>query len=298
MSFPTTTAHYQSLPALVPFADKAPKRSHNSVDEVSKSEGRSILITPTNAGHNATSEKFTFDHHSIKDTIQCPKPGNPFLVELFFFVFLIFSGALEGLFHASCGGFFCGRREGRREGWEVDGEGGSGRGGGEGRERRRSEPLDDRMSEGYTSFESVAQCAALTRLCHCRQSRPSCHYLAEVRPSLYVGQTEREKTSDTGDAALKSLATLENAHLELQRMCARPLKCRSSSLSTPCPRESSASTNPWTSLPPGGTTSPSFGRERQESVALHTLLKEDVIGPCRKRRHPTPTRQSPPRASP
>ena len=29
------------------------------------------------------------------------------------------------------------------------------------RERRRSEPLDDTMSEGVTSFESVAQCAIM-----------------------------------------------------------------------------------------------------------------------------------------
>ena len=48
----------------------------------------------------------------------------------------------------------------------------------------------------------------------------------------------------------------------------------------------------------GDTSSPSAGRERQESVALHIWSKEDVIGPCRKRRHLTPTRQSPPRASP
>ena len=48
---------------------------------------------------------------------------------------------------------------------------------------------------------------------------------------------------------------------------------------------------------PGDTPSPSAGRERQESVSLHTVTKEDVIGPCRKRRHLTPTGQSPPRAS-
>ena len=49
---------------------------------------------------------------------------------------------------------------------------------------------------------------------------------------------------------------------------------------------------------PWDTKSPSVGRERQESVALHTVSKEDVIGPCRKRRHLTPTRQSPSRVSP
>ena len=90
-----------------------------------------------------------------------------------------------------------------------------------------------------------------TRLCHCRQSRPSCHYQAQVRPSLYVGQL-REKTGDTGDAALKFFGDTGDAtlstHLELQRMCARRKMCCSLNLSTPCSWESSASTNPWTSL--------------------------------------------------
>ena len=60
--------------------------------------------------------------------------------------------------------------------------------------------VHDRMSEGDTSFESVAPCARMHTLCHCRQSRPSCHYQAKIRPSLYVWSTEA-KTGDTGDAA-------------------------------------------------------------------------------------------------
>ena len=49
---------------------------------------------------------------------------------------------------------------------------------------------------------------------------------------------------------------------------------------------------------PGDTSSPSAGRERQESISLHTVSKEDVIGARRKRRHLTPTGQSHKRASP
>ena len=48
---------------------------------------------------------------------------------------------------------------------------------------------------------------------------------------------------------------------------------------------------------PGDTSSPSAGRERQESISLHTMSKEDVIGTRRKRRHLTPTSQSHKRAS-
>ena len=43
---------------------------------------------------------------------------------------------------------------------------------------------------------------------------------------------------------------------------------------------------------PGDTPSPSAGRERQESIALHTLSRGNING------HVAPTRQSPPQASP
>ena len=43
---------------------------------------------------------------------------------------------------------------------------------------------------------------------------------------------------------------------------------------------------------PRNQLSKSAGRERQESRALRNLSQEDVIGPCRERRHRTPTGQS------
>ena len=87
------------------------------------------------------------------------------------------------------------------------------------------------------------------------------------------------------------------AHLELQRMCARrksavPQVCRPLVHGNQAHRPIHGPAFTW------DTRLPSVGRERQESVALHTLSEEDVIGPCRKQRHLTPTRQSPPRASP
>ena len=62
---------------------------------------------------------------------------------------------------------------------------------------------------------------------------------------------------------------------------------------TPCSWEQSASTNPRNPPFPGDTPSPSAGRKREESSALHNSAREDGLEPCRKRRHLTPTRQSP-----
>ena len=75
-------------------------------------------------------------------------------------------------------------------------------------ERRRSEPLDDRMSEGYTSFESVAQCAIMHTVLPLQAESTKLPLFGRVRAVNLCGQL-KEKTGDTGDAALKFSATLE-----------------------------------------------------------------------------------------
>ena len=105
--------------------------------------------------------------------------------------------------------------------------------------------------------------------------------------------TER-KTGDTGDGALSTFLS----HTSSSQGCVRDIKVlflkSVDTLFMGIKRIDQSMDQPS----PGDTPSPSAGRERQESIALHTLSKEDVIGSCRKRRHLTPTRQSPPRASP
>ena len=98
-----------------------------------------------------------------------------------------------------------------------------------------------------------------------------------------------KKQATLGDAALQSSAHwrppqhISFAHFELQRMCARrkcavPQVCRLLVHGNQAHRPIHQGHH-WLAE-----------RERQESVALHTFSKEDVIGPCRKRRHLTQAR--------
>ena len=114
-----------------------------------------------------------------------------------------------------------------------------------------------------------------TRLCHCRQSRPSCHNQAEVKPSLYVGQLrEKQATRETPPSSLRRAHVFRTPRAP-KDVCAT-LKCCSSSLSTPCSWESSRIDQSMDQPSPWDTKSPSVGRERQESVALHTLSNDDI----------------------
>ena len=106
-------------------------------------------------------------------------------------------------------------------------------------------------------------------------------------------------TGDTGDAAtIPDTAHAQNhqdvstllSHTRDPQECVRDINVLASGLSTPCSWEPSASTNPRNPPFPGDTPSPSGGRKREESSALHNSAQEDVLEPCRKRRHLAPTR--------
>ena len=64
------------------------------------------------------------------------------------------------------------------------------------------------MSEGVTSFESVAQCAIMHTALPLQAESTKLPLSSRGQAVTVRGQL-KEKTGDTGDAALKSSATLE-----------------------------------------------------------------------------------------
>ena len=110
---------------------------------------------------------------------------------------------------------------------------------------------------------------ACTRLCHCRQSRPSCNYQAEVRPSLYVWSTETKNRRH----CRRRPEHISFALLELHRMCARHKRV------VPHVRRHFVH-GIQAHRPIHG---PAFSwrhrerEEREESVALHTLSSHHAV---------------------
>ena len=96
---------------------------------------------------------------------------------------------------------------------------------------------------------------------------------------------------ETGeDAMLQTTTSVDDSSI----LPASFTRAASQRLSIPCPN---ASTVP-SSQPSRWDTRHHRLAGREESNALHTLSKENIIGPCRKRQHLTPNRQSHLRASP
>ena len=127
-----------------------------------------------------------------------------------------------------------------------------------------------------------------TRLCHCRQSRPSCHYQTRISGRHCTWSTERKNRRHWR----RRPENMTFAHLELERMCARR-KSAVPPMSVDTLFMGSKRIDQSMNQPSRWDTEVTIGwqRERQESVALHTLSQEDVVG------HVAPTRQSLPRAA-
>ena len=164
--------------------------------------------------------------------------------------------------------------------------------------RGRSEPLGDTKSEGNASFGSVAQCARMHTALQLQAESTKLPLSGRGHAVTVRGQL-REKNrrhwrrrpqvlGDTGDAALCTILSRASS----SKGCVRDIKVLF--IGSLDKRIDQHMDQPS----PGDTSSPSAGRERQESISLHTLSKEDVIGTRRKRRHLTPTGQSHKRASP
>ena len=102
-----------------------------------------------------------------------------------------------------------------------------------------------------------------------------------VRGQLRKQATLRRRPhvlGDTGDAALSTFLS----HASSSKGCVRVMEVLFLKSVDTLFMESSASTNPWTSLHLETHRRHRLAeREREESIAFQTYTKENVIGPCR-----------------